>query len=203
MLKQEKLFGGGSSMYCTNCGTEMAADARFCTGCGAKVNAFAAPRAKTSLEELREESVAVPVQLRVGMLKTQTAVLLFGRSYSALIRLEKKQYENIVAAGNKGGNYFQKVAGMMAAFGEYAKKMEAQPVGQVVKAHPGSVLFEDVQIRRLRIWNGWDPSREQYDDFYSFELLAAGEKYKGTLERNVNAQAVNARLRGMLGGRFG
>ncbi len=197
-------------MYCTKCGTEIMDGNKFCTGCGAKVGGEPAERTEVKTEvkeqpgtEAAASTVAIPMQIRTGMLKTQAGILLIGRPYSALIRFDNKQYQKIVADGNKGGNYFQKVSGMMAAFGEYAEGLENVPAREAAAAHPGSIVFEDAQVKRLKIWNGWDASREQYDDFYSFEFLAGSEKYKGTLERSVNMSRLNARLRGVLGGRFG
>ena len=198
-------FLEGEKMFCTKCGAELVQGDRFCTGCGAQTVGGPVFEERTSEPEggTAEEIVAVPVQLRTGMLKTQIAILLFGASCSALIHLDKKQYESIVASGNTGGNYFQKVAGMMTAFGEYAKTLEKKPVRETAAAYPGSILFDDAQVKRFKIWNAWDTGREQYNEYYSFELLAGGQKYKGTLERNVNAQMLNARLRGVLGGRIG
>lgn len=191
-------------MYCTNCGAMIAEGAKFCTGCGAQARTekMAGPRPDTQ-PGAQAGTVAVPIQLRTGMIRTQAGILLIGRPYSALIRMDSKQYQQIVASGNRGGNYFAKVAGMMAAFGEYAAGLETMPVKDAAAAYPGSVLFEDAQVKRFKFWNAWDAGREQYDDVYSFEFWAGGEKYRGTLERSVNATLLSARLRGVLGGRFG
>lgn len=202
-------------MYCTNCGAKITDGDIFCTGCGAKAAeghpaARKEPEAERKIETSKMEpaareqaAVAVPIQLRTGLVKSQAAVILIGKAHSALVVFDKKKYQNIVASGNKGGNYFSKVAGMMAAFGEYADALAKRPVREAVAENPGSILFEAAEVKKLKIWNGWDASREQYNEFYSFELYAAGRKYKGTVDKSANAAELNARLRGVLGGRFG
>lgn len=157
----------------------MADGAAFCTKCGNKVQ-------KQEEVKAAEEKVAMVVEMKTGLLKTEMGVLLIGRTQSALIQVEKKKYTDIVASGNQGGSFFQKVSGMSHAFGVYAAGLAGRPLQDVIAENPGSILFQNDQIKTIRIWKESDPNTDGYMTYFSYELNTAGGKYKGTLDRGLS-----------------
>jgi hypothetical protein len=193
-------------MFCTKCGAELAANAKFCTKCGVEAGAVSQDKppenAAVAGASVHTAVVGIPVALRTGLVKSEPAVILIGKSFSALVRFDKKQYEQIVASGNQGGNYFKKVAGMMNAFPKYAFSLTEKPIEGVVTEHPGSILIQDGNIKKLTIWRGFDSGNDQYDNNYSFELVTTTEKHKGTVDGSVDIHMLNTMLKETLGNRF-
>lgn len=182
-------------MYCMNCGAKAASNSQFCSGCGAKIEIIEENNGQDV-----SKTVSIPVHMKKGLFKTEPYIILVDQSKIALIYIGKERYNNIVASGKNGGGYFKAVFGMMNAFSIYAQSLYAMSIQKTVEENPGSIVFENQQVHKFKIYNEYNSGTEQYEDFETFELHVAKEKFKGTLD--LGAVSNKCFLKEVFGKRF-
>ncbi len=213
-------------MYCTNCGTQIDNDAKFCTSCGTATGLTQAPpvqqevkqqapvmqpqqnasqfQAQQDMNQMSQPSlnaVAVPVQIKTGLLKSEPYIFLFSQTQTIVVYIGKDQYNNIIQNTETEGGFIKKALSKMAAFRDYANDLGMRSLQEVMNMYPGSLIVGNAQIDKLRINQDYDPDDNMSSSDYHFELRFGGEKYKGTLDKTVNIRDIKRPLKNIFGRR--
>ena len=212
-------------MYCTNCGTQIDNDAKFCTSCGTATGITQAPpppvqpqepvmqpqqdtsqpQTQPYMNQMPQQSlqaVAVPVQIKTGLLKSEPYIFLFAQTQTIVIYIGKDQYNNIIQNTETEGGFIKKALGRMSAFRDYADNLGVQSLQAVLNLHPGSLIIDNNHVQKLLIRQDYDADDNTSSTDTRFELRTGTEKYKGTVDRAVNVRHIKRPLKDIFGRRI-
>lgn len=188
-------------MFCTKCGKEIDPAANFCAKCGEKVQNNSVPEKKPQMAA--GPLVSIPVVMKAGVFNnTEPYVVLMDEARMALIHIEKERYKAMVAAKNQGGGFLDTVFDMMATLRDYAKELSAKSIEKGMEENPGSLLIDNSQIKRLKIFREYNFHMKRHENHETFELHVAGKKYEGAIELTVNTDQYSAFFTDVLGTRY-
>jgi hypothetical protein len=146
-------------------------------------------------------SIAIPVHMKRGIFGEAPSVIVVGTEKTALIRVNKKLYESIVASYKKA-TYLDRLSGTMHAFSEYADRIAKDPLDQLVSRHPDSSVVDNGDVVSFSLYVGRDERTGKRDDHYSFELRCRHAKYRGSVDKGTNISGKAEFLREVFGERF-
>lgn len=146
-------------------------------------------------------SVAIPVHMKRGLFGPDPFVILVGTDRTALIHVDRKRYESIVAP-YKQATYLERLSGTMHAFAEYADAMCKEPLDEVISRNPRCTAVDNGDIVSFELFVGRDERTGRRHDYYTFELKCRHRKFKGTVDRGTDLSGKAHALRGILGDRL-
>ena len=162
------------------------------------------PQAQPDMNQMPQQSlraVAVPVQIKTGLLKSEPYIFLFAQTQTIVIYIGKDIYKNIIEGSHQDEGFLKKAIGRMSAFRDYADNLGVQSLQAVLNLHPGSLIIDNNHIQKLRIRQDYDPDDSTSSTDFRFELRTGTEKYKGTLDRAVNVRHIKRPLKNIFGRR--
>jgi len=180
-------------MYCPNCGTKVINDEEICTQCGHSLRITIVERANP-LPDAPGMLIA-SIHLENDDKNHEPWILWIGPEKSALISIPHNQnmsseYGDVPRAGDAAHVYHS-----------YAQALQAYPLQQILRAHPGSVHFDTAQIR-LEMYVTFQSDFDRIDDYERFILYTPAGEFRGGFERGTYLDYVKKMLDKILGERF-
>lgn len=161
-------------------------------------------QSQPDMDQIPQQSlhaVAVPVEIKTGILKSEPYIFLFAQTQTIVIYIGKDQYRSIIEGSHQDEGFLKKAIGRMSAFRDYAENLGMQSLQSVMNLHPGSLIIDNNHIQKLRIRQDYDPDDSSSSTDFRFELRTGTEKYKGTLDRAVNVRHIRRPLKNIFGRR--